>query len=67
MTSKIRSAKPRTKVRKIVKYQENLPDCYNGRKEQYNLMKNQSIRKNLGTEEDKKEVKIGANLERSVK
>ena len=39
MTLKIRSTKPRTKVRKIVKYRENLPDCYSRNRGQYILMK----------------------------
>ena len=36
---KVRSTKQRMKVRKIVKYHKSLPDCYNRKKEQYNLMK----------------------------
>ena len=41
ITSKIRSTKPRTKVRKIVKYLENLLDCYSRKKGLYSLMKSQ--------------------------
>ena len=39
MTLKIRSTEPRTKVRKIVRYLENLLDYYSRKKGPYNLMK----------------------------
>ena len=39
MTLKIRSTKPRMKVRKIVKYQGNLPDCCNRKKGKDSPMK----------------------------
>ena len=39
MTSKIRSTKPRTEVRMIVRCLENLLDCYYKKKGPYNLMK----------------------------
>ena len=67
MTLKIRSTKSRTKVRKVVKYQEDFLGYYNKKKGQYNPHEEPVEIVNLGTEEDKKEVKIGANLEPSVK
>ena len=39
MTSKIRPTKPRTKVRTIMRYLENLLDYYNRKRGSYSLMK----------------------------
>ena len=66
MTLKIRSTKPKTKVRKIVRYWESFPDCYNKKKGAIQLHEEPVETVNLGTEEDIKEVKVGANLESNI-
>ena len=41
MTSNVQLTKPKTKARKIVKYQENYPDFYYKRKKLFNRTKSQ--------------------------